>query len=237
MKTPIKLILLFLFFSFQSVAQNDSTEQKTNGADKSPIYWLYDAHYRLAMQYNDYAEAKSALYNLVILEPQNDSLRYNLAYLYFDAGQNPSAILICEDILANSPTNLAALELGAIAFENLNIKDKALPKYEKIYMLSSSLNALYKMAFLQYDLKKYAEVVVNIDILLEHLDLKEAKVVFTDENQVSKEYPMKVAVLNLKGLVNKEIGNKELAKKAFEAALAISPDYVLAKTNLEELKE
>ncbi len=235
MNTRIKLLLILLFFSFQGFSQTEEANKEEVTSDKSPIYWLYDAHYRLAIQYNDYPEAKSALYNLILLEPQNDSLRYNLAYMYFDTGQNPSTILACNDILALNPTHLGALELSAVAFENLGIKDKALANYEKLYMTSSDLNALYKMAFLQFDLKKYAECEVNIDILLEKKELQDSKVVFTDENSQSKEYPMKVAVLNLKGLVNRDLGNKELAKKVFEEVLAISPDFQLAKTNLEEL--
>jgi tetratricopeptide (TPR) repeat protein len=235
MNTRTKFLLILLTFSLQGFGQaNDkSTTEKSN--EKSPIYWLYDAHYRLGIQYNDYAEAKSALYNLVLLEPQNDSLRYNLAFMYFDAGQYPSTILVCKDILGHNDSHLGALEITAVSFENLGLKDKALTKYEKLFMVSSSLNALYKMAFLQYDLKKFSESSVNIDMLLEKKELSEAKIVFTDENKKSKEYPMKVAVLNLKGLVNKELGNKEKAKKAFEAALALAPDFVLAKTNLANL--
>ena len=229
----LSLSIFLLSLSVNSIAQE--AEQKPN--EKAAIYWLYDAHYRLAIQYNDFAEAKSALYNLVLLEPQNDSLRYNLAYIYFDANQYPSTILACKDILATNPNHLGALELSGISFENLGLKDKALPNYEKLFMLSSNLNSLYKMAFLQYDLKKYAECTVNIDILLENSELEKANIVFTDDNNTSKEYPMKVAVLNLKGLVNKEVGNNELAKKAFEEALAISPDFQLAITNLEELSK
>ena len=232
-KLKISLLIIIMALSFQSIAQ----EKGQDVNEKSAIYWLYDAHYRMAIQYNDFTEAKSALYNLVLLEPQNDSLRYNLAYIYFDANQFPSTILACKDILAINPNHLGALELSGVAFEKLGLKDKALPNYEKLYMLSSNLNSLYKMAFLQYDLKKFAECAVNIDILLEHVELEKSNVVFSDENNVSKEYPMKVAVLNLKGLVNKSVGNNELAKKAFEAALVISPDFQMAKTNLEELSK
>ena len=232
-KLKFSLLIIVLSFSVNLFAQ----EAEQNANDKSPLYWLYDAHYRMAIQYNDFSEAKSALYNLVLLEPQNDSLRYNLAYIYFDANQYPSTILACKDILAFNPNHLGALELSAVAFENLGLKDKALPNYEKIYMQSSNLNSLYKMAFLQYDLKKYAECTVNIDILLEHIELEKASVVFSDENNESKEYPMKVAVLNLKGLVNKEVGNIKLAKQAFNDALAISPDFQMAKSNLEELSK
>lgn len=233
MKLKISLLLTFVALSVISNAQE--AEENTN--QKSAIYWLYDAHYRMAIQYNDFAEAKSALYNLILLAPQNDSIRYNLAYIYFDTGQYPSTILACKDILAINPNHAGALELSGVSFENLGLKDKALPNYEKLYMLTSNLNSLYKMAFLQYDLKKYAESGVNIDLLLEKAEIEKANVVFSDENNNSKEYPMKVAVLNLKGLVNKEVGNKEIAKQAFEAALAISPDFQLAKENLKELTQ
>ncbi len=232
-KLKFSLLLITLSLSVNLLAQE--AEQEAN--DKSPLYWLYDAHYRMAIQYNDFAEAKSALYNLILLEPENDSLRYNLAYIYFDANQYPSTIFACKDILAFNPNHFGALELSAVAFENLGLKDKALPNYEKLYMISSNLNSLYKMAFLQYDLKKYAECTVNVDILLENIELENATVVFSDENNSSKEYPMRVAVLTLKGLVNKEAGNIELAKQAFNAALAISPDFQLAKSSLEELEK
>lgn len=231
MMLKFSLLVIAGLLSITSFAQEAEPTQD----DKSPIYWLYDAHYRMAMQYNDFEEAKSALYNLVLLEPQNDSLRYNLAYIYFDTGQNPSAILACKDILAINPNHLGALELSAVAFENLGLKDKALPNYEKMYMLSSNLNSLYKMAFLQYDLKKYSECKVNIDLLLENAEMGNANVVFSDENNESKEYPMKVAVLNLKGLLNKEVGNMELARQAFQDALSIAPDFSLAKSNLDAL--
>lgn len=225
-----------LLMSKNVVAQSDST-QNANQGGKSPIYWLYDAHYRLAVQYNDYAEAKSALYNLILLEPQNDSLRYNLAYLYYDAGKYPSVVLTCRDLLKLNPNHLGALELIGAAYETLGLKDKALSNYEKLYMSTSDINTLYKMAFLQYDLKKYAESNVNVDILLEKEELENSTVIFPTADKKNKEYPMKVAVLNLKGLVSMQLGNKDEAKKAYEDALAISPDFQQAKANLAELSK
>ncbi len=232
MKTTF-IISLVITSSWVNAFGQDSTSVTQNS--KSPIYWLFDAHYRMAVQYNDFDEAKSALYNLVLIEPQNDSLRYNLAYLYYDAGKYPSSILACKDILAMNPNHLGALELSGVSYENLGLKDKALVNYEKLYMKTSNLNSLYKMAFLQYDLKKYAECNVNIDLLLEKKELNDAKVVF-DEDGKSVEYPMQVAVLNLKGLVKKAQGHTAEAKKAFEDALAIAPGFALAKKNLAEIK-
>jgi len=231
MKARTYIMILLILFTVKSFAQEPQKKQN----EKSPIYWLYDAHYRLAMQYSDYVEAKSALYNLIILDPQNDSLRYNLAYIYFDAGKYPSAILSCKDILATNPNHVGALELSGTSFENLGLKDKALVKYEKLYMVTSSINSLYKMAFIQFDLKKFSECSVNVDILLENVEIENTNVVFTAENNTSKEFPMKVTILNLKGLVNEQQGNMDIAKKAYEEALVISPDFELAKTNLSNL--
>lgn len=231
------LLVVFLVGVKASAQENTEDSQNTQAPDKSPIYWLYDAHYRMAIQYNDYAEAKSALYNLILLEPQNDSLRFNLAYLYFDSRKYPSTILVCRDILAINPNNLGALDLSGASYENLGLKDKALASYEKLYMASTDINTLYKMAFLQYDLKKYNECIVNVDILLENENINDSKIAYNLENNTTKEFPMKVAVLNLKGLVNKELGNIESAKKAYEDALALSPDFEQAKTNLAELSK
>ena len=93
------------------------------------------------------------------------------------------------------------------------------------------------MAFLQYELKKFGECLISIDILLTNKELDSAKVVFNDAEKKQKEYPMKVSVLNLKGLVQQEhFGDKAAAKKTFEEALAIAPDFVAVMQNLAKLK-
>jgi Tfp pilus assembly protein PilF len=62
------------------------------------------------------------------------------------------------------------------------------------------------------------------------------KVSFNDAQSKPKEYPMKVAVLNLKGLIKQETGDNVTAKKIFAEALAISPDFIAAKQNLAKIK-
>ena len=46
---------------------------------------------------------------------------------------------------------------------------------------------------------------------------------------------MRVPILNLKGLVYKELGDIETAKSSFEEALTLAPDFKLAKENLDAL--
>src|SRR5258708_37900895 len=80
------------------------------------------------------------------------------------------------------------------------------------------------MAFLQYELKKFVESKTNVDILLTKPDIETMKVTLRDSENKQKDFPFKVSLLNLKGLLAQQAGDKVGAKKAFEESLAMAPD-------------
>jgi tetratricopeptide (TPR) repeat protein len=202
----------------------------------SPLTEHFLRKHAIAIRWNDMDVAKDALYDVITENPQNDSLIYTLAISYYENQKYASAVLIAKDLLTRDQKNLNFLELSAASFEGLGLKDKALPHYETMYLLSNNLSALYKMAFLQYDLKRFAECKTNADILLSKSDLANQKVVFNDAQNNQKEYPMKVSVLNLKGMIAQEEGNKVEAKKLFTEALTLAADFLPAKQALAKLK-
>jgi tetratricopeptide (TPR) repeat protein len=203
----------------------------------NPLTEHFYKKYVTALQWNDYAVAKDALYDLIMENPQNDSLIFNLAYYYYENQQYPSSVLVSQQLLARNPKNTAAIEISAVGYEFMGVPDRALQNYESLYLLTNNITALYKMSFLQYDLKRFGECLTSIDILLANKNLDGAKVVFNDVENKQKEYPMKVAIVNLKGMaVLEHLGDKAAAKKLYEEALAISPDFVLAKQNLAKVK-
>ena len=229
-----KLVLTILLFTIDfSLKAQDSTNVNQDG--RPAIYWLFHNNYNLATRYNDITAAKTALYSLINIEPQNDSLKYNLAYMYFDNKQYPSTILVCIDILARAPQHAASLEMTAISYEELGLKEKALTNYEKLYFATDNIETLYKLTFVQYDLKRYAECEVNLDILIKNSEIDDKSMVFQLSDTEQKEFPLRVAILNLLGLVEKDQGNIAEAKEAFNSALAIAPDFVFASNNLAEL--
>jgi tetratricopeptide (TPR) repeat protein len=216
----------------QTTAQTDPKKQAV-----SPFTEHFYKKYVTAVQWNDYEVAKDALYDLIIENPQNDSLISSLAFYYYENQKYVSAVLVSQQLLARNPKNTAALEISAVGYETMGVADRSLQSYESLYLLTNNIATLYKMAFLQYDLKKFTESIASTDILLSKTELDSAKVVFNDVENKPKEYPMKVSVLNLKGLIQLEhFGDKVAAKKIFEDALAISPDFVPAKQNLVKLK-
>lgn len=196
----------------------------------------YLRKYATASRWNDLDVARDALYDLIIENPGNDSLVFTLGYLYFQNQKYASSYIIAQDLLTKTPKNEAYLELAAVAASELGVSDRALLHYETMYQINKSITTMYQIAFLQYNLKRYAEALASADIILASPEAATTNVVFNDAQGQPKEYPMKVAVLNLKGIVALDKGDKAAAKKSFNDALAAAPDFMPAKENLEKTK-
>lgn len=206
-----------------------------NQAKETEDYKLNLEVYNKAVRYNDLAVAKDALFKLMVLDPNDISLMDSLAYLYYENQKFISSVMVCKDILAKNPNNLGAIEISALSFQNLGLKDKALAEYESLYLKNNNISTLYQIAFLQYDLKRYQESKTSVDIILSDKELDQLKVVHGTSNNSQQEVPMKASVLNLKGMIDIESGNKAEAKQNFEDAIKLAPEFELPKENLKKV--
>ncbi len=220
----------------QQTTPTEEIETKTDPNFTNNLREHYEKKRVVASRWNDFDVAKDVLYDLIIEDPGNDSLIFQLAYLYYENQKYPSSILVGQDLLKRNPKNIQVLELVGMSFEGLSIYDRALQNYESLFLLTNNNSTLYKMAFIQYELKRYQESLTNIDILLSKPEAETLKVVFNSTENKQKEYTAKVALLNLKGMVYKDQGDKINAKKYFEESLKLAPDFQFAKQNLDGLK-
>jgi tetratricopeptide (TPR) repeat protein len=202
----------------------------------NPLTQHFARKYAAALQWNDYEVAKDALYDLIIENPGNDSIIFDLAVYYFQNQKSASAVLVASELLKRNPKNTGALEVAAGGYEALGVLDKSIQSYESLYLLTDNITALYKMAFLQYQMKRFKESANSAEILLARKDLDSVKASYNDSKGKAKEFPVKVAVVNLKGMLALDQGDKINAKKYFQEALAIAPDFALAKENLAKIK-
>ncbi|MBY0432531.1 MAG: hypothetical protein K2U26_00305 [Cyclobacteriaceae bacterium] len=220
----------------QPAAPAQTAPAETTKAPSNPLGEHFAKKYSVANRWNDFDVARDAMYDLIVEYPGSDSLIFALAYMYFENQKYPSSVLVCQDLLARDPKNTSALELAAAGYEGLSIFDRALQSYESLFLLTNNNATLYKMAFLQYQLKRYAECITNVDILLSKPEAETLKVTFNDTENKPKEYAMKVSLLNLKGMAYKDQSDKVNAKKYFDEALKIAPDFLPAKQNLASVK-
>ena len=229
-------IALLLLMTIAVYGQEDTAENKKQDGQNAFV-GHHTRTYAIAIKYGDYGMAKASLYNMLAAYPGNDSLLYSLSYLYFQSKDYGPAVLSAQDLLARNPDHLGALEISGAGYETLGLKDKSLAAYETLYLKSNDYQTLYKIAFLQFDMERLKECMTNIDILLEKSESDTLKVYYATEDNQQKEYTIKVSLYNLKGLVSKKYGDKESAKKHFQQALDVAPDFALAKQNMEALNK
>jgi len=223
------------YLLFILVAGISLTAAQAQDAKSKPAYQEQKSIYELGKKYGDVTIARNALYNLIAQDPGDASLLDSLAYMYYEYQQYTSCLLVCIDILKINPDHMAALEMSAVAYENIGLKDKALAAHESVYLKNSSIYTLYRIAVLQYDLDRPTESITNVNILLEKEETKTAKVGMSTD-QGNKQISLEAAVYNLKGLIESSQGQTESAKASYQQALTIEPTFTLAQKNLEELE-
>jgi tetratricopeptide (TPR) repeat protein len=187
--------------------------------------------YQAALRYNDLEVAKDKLYSLIVRNPEDLRFMEALGSLYFESGQYTSSALVAMDILKLNDKNVGALEIASYALEQLGAFDRALPYYESLHLLTGDNFSLYKSAYLQYSMKRYAEAMNSLTMLMKVAKADE-KIGFAISDTETQQVDMKAAALNLKGLVFLDQNSKSEAKAAFTEALAIEPNFNQAKENI-----
>ncbi|WP_373523989.1 tetratricopeptide repeat protein [Aquiflexum sp.] len=215
--------------SEQPVQTDAEINRKRNEADRKV--------YQLALRYNDLPAARMKLIELIERNPSNLQYAETLASLYFESGQYTSAAISALDILEVSDKSLAALEVAAYSLEQLGAMDRALPNFERHYLLTGNLFSLYKTAYMQYSLNRQEEALNSINMLVKNNKSSEEKVGFPKEDNTQQEVTLKAAALNLKGMVYMYQKDKNEAREAITQALELQPDFELAQENLKEVQK
>lgn len=228
------LSVITVLAGFMAFSQDAQTEPASQ--DSIPFELRKQAYiYTLAQKYNDPAVARMALYNLIAVNPNSAPILDSLALLYYQYQQYASAALVAKDAMMLNPEDAFAAEVSAVSFENLGVKNRAADSYEKLYLLNNDLGTLYKLAFLQMDLKRYGEAIANADVLIESPKAVELKLLFPVDDKKNQEISMKAAAVRLKGMIEEDKGNKAEAKKYYQEALTLEPEFAVLKQQITDL--
>ena len=223
----VLITILMLSVSSLSFGQTEKEEAIKRARDK----------YTRSIKYNDFAVAKDAIYDLLVLEPANISYLDSLAYMYFEFRQYASAALVSRDALNRNPQNRLMLQIGAKSLDELGAKDQSLKMYETLYNISDDAFVLFEIAQKQLELKKLDDAMINTELLLGKRVVEGSNVYVTTAGGEEVEAPFKAVIYNLQGLIARAQGNEESAKKYFNNALKLAPNYALAQENLNPSKE
>lgn len=226
----LAIISLFSLLNCHSELQKNNTTGTDWYANQKRIY-------QMALKYDDLDVARYALYQMIAINPKDSLLKDTLAILYFKSSLFTQCILLSNTILQNNPGNAIILEIKAISEQNLELLKEALNDYEKLNALADNVLFWYRIAFLQYKLKRYGECENTIEQLLANPEIDKQRINMTMADGSRQIVPLKVAALNMKGVVFVDMNKKDKAKIYFSKALNIFPDFILAMDNLKSLKK
>lgn len=233
-KLVIKGIALILIMISLSAA-GELKAQNSNSVKDTQLYKLYQMKYVFGRKYNDASVSKDALYSMIAMDPNDDSLKMVLCYYYFEQNQYASSLFVSLDLLSRHPDHEDALKINAMSYENMGVRDKAIDVYESLYLKTNEVNVLYQAAMLQFELERYNECKTSLDIILKDPQANALKLNFAKNETEQQEVSLSAAAYNMKGMLEKRLGNKEEAKSLFEKAIEIEPEFVLAAQNLKDV--
>ena len=222
MKKVIFFILLSSSVMFKSYSQISEFD-------------LQNSIYKKAKSYNDPSVAINSLYKMIAIQPENVLLKDSLMREYLTISQWAPSYMISREILAMQPNNLFALEVSCISLQNLGLKQQALNEYESLYLKSDRIDVLYTISFLQFELKNFTESLTNLDILINNSETEEMFVSVSKSDNSVQEVLIRAQLNYLKGLIYLEQSKNEDAKKYFNIALTISPDFQNAIDRLKSI--
>jgi tetratricopeptide (TPR) repeat protein len=198
----------------------------------------YKKVYQTAISYGDYLAAADAIYNEWAMDTSNAlSYKDTLANLYFIRGQYVQTVVLGKELLTKKPDDLRLMELVGAADQNINNLKEALDFYQKIYTKTHDLFHLYQIASIQFNLTRVGECNQTIDQILADTGSVHQKIQITVGQNQTQNVSFKAAALNIRGVIAKGLNQNDTAKKAFQDALAVDPDFVLAKSNLADINK
>ncbi|RZW47133.1 MAG: hypothetical protein EX263_08955 [Flavobacteriaceae bacterium] len=205
-----------------------------NAQSNSELLKHYEAYYKQMKSQGDVQGVINALTHLNIIEP-SQARRDTLAVLYMNGGQHIQA-LNTVGIEHDPSASDMAVEVKAVCLQALNQQELAIKEFEELFKRSPNALIAYELADLKIQINDLDGANANITYGLANSDNEIMRSFY--EGQTPYQVPIKAAFLYLKGLVKyREAPNTniEAAIAILDEALAVSPEFNLAKISKDAL--
>ena len=201
---------------------------------KTELTKHFEAYYDQMKKQGDIQGIINALTHLDVLEP-TQARKDTLAYLYVSDGRNLQALNTI-GIEKNPSDSDMNVEVKAIALKALNQPKRALEQYEVLFQRQPSPNLAYELADLKIQTQDFEGAKKNIEYGLTNVKDDMKRTFY--ESQQPYQTSLKAALLYLKALEifsENQNDNVEIALATMNRALAIDPNFNLAKLSKDAL--
>lgn len=232
------LILVFSVSIF-SLSCKEAEQLEAVHAPTDPAAHL-KAAYELCSRYDDVAAAAPLAYQLAAVEPaEATKWKEELAKIHFATQRHASCLKILEDLTSQHglAEKLPLLEMMALCHEGLGQRPEATSAWKGVWEKSGSALHAVRLAGLQFETDAHDETQATITAGLAAADAKTANLPLPKTREEMQQIPAAAALHNLKALhlLKQDPSATEEARAELEAALALAPEFEIAKRNLDGL--
>jgi tetratricopeptide (TPR) repeat protein len=231
-KNAYQGILFLCFCTLLGACSNSTQEEK-----------FIAQMYKQSIDSGDYATAAGILEHLPISDSstKNSHWQDSLAYVYLKMENYGACESICTKLLQKDSFNVAVIEMLALSLHSQGKIPQAAQAYQRLVPKSRNVHHAYTLAQLQFELNQLSSSLstVHFALSLSYLPSDWVEVYLFQENKC-QQVPVEAALAYLKGLILgalNPIQNNQLAKEAYEEAIQLAPDFLMAKKNLADLTD
>lgn len=191
--------------------------------------------YHRAIDFGDIGTAIYSIHSLLARDTANHSYYDSLALLYYNSSNFPQAVQAAQIALRSQPNNTKLMQVVADGAKKMGKGEVALPYLLKLSETTHNPEFNYEAAIIQFYGKKYDEAEKAAITTLNDPASDKYFVVIAMGNGKEQKVPLKAALHNLLGFIRQKQGKKDEAKDNYLKAIAIYPEFVLAKNNLDSV--
>jgi tetratricopeptide (TPR) repeat protein len=227
------LLTLGLAFSaaFTTLAQPpkaDSTALKTKQDESLSLY-------RRALAYDDLGTASAAITTYLMAGGSN-AYEDTLALLYYQSNNLRGAYKLAGELNARDAKNLVSLNLLADISGRAGETKTSLEWYEKLCAQNPQAFNFYQLATKQFMLERKKECRESLmKVVADSAQARQQSTVMDIGNGYTENVPVLAATYNMLGVLAFQDKNNAEARKYYELALSVHPQFVIGKQNLESL--
>lgn len=228
------VVIVFVLISTLSFGQKNKKAATPAQID------TYKKVYTMALQFGDASVALNSLYFIIAEEGNKSPYKDSLAFLYFDMGSYAQCERVASEVVRDNPDSIAnkqklsMLEITALSQASLGKTKEAISSFELLLSKTNEMYHAYRLAELQFTYKRIGEALISISAAEGLKNSMQAPVSIDMGNKQVQQVKLEAAIQNLKGyiLLQEYPERKAEAIAAFNKAIEIQPDFVLAKNNL-----
>jgi hypothetical protein len=196
--------------------------------------------YELSERYGDWTAAAPLAAQLAILEPSKAGhWLEELAKIQFVTRRYANCLRIITDLNAQygGSQKLSLQEMKALSHEGLGQKVEARDAWKVVWDMSGGAAYATRLAGVHFELQELDQAEAIIALGLVAADAKTSTVPLPKTREEMQAVPAAAALHNLKALIlmKRDLANKEAAIAQLKSALALAPEFELAKRNLAGL--